>query len=810
MGTDKADVIRKPMAGDVPLAQTLDALVREGELYEKLEGRRVRCFACGHRCVISEGARGICQVRYNRGGKLYVPHGYVAALQCDPTEKKPFFHILPGSDTLTFGMLGCDFHCGYCFTGDIRVVTSKGVLPLSQVFAESGKLQRTAEADIAYPVDLRTITASGSWRPVQKVFRHRYAGKIIAVRPYYLPPLRCTPEHRVYATLDPGRSEPEPVEAGHLTLGHYLAIPKHYAATEDQVIDIHDALEPIKPIFQVPHKLTQEEVRHLMEASDQGVTSRELGERFGMRADAVRHVRSKVSRGLWHTESTEGIVAEDGTVRFYKEKRPGIPSVIPLTHSLARLLGLYCAEGSIVRTRERPNSYVLNFSFGPTEQDLASSTRQLLQDVFGVTPRLGDRETTLAVAVSKSSIAHLFQRLCGAKAGGKHVPPQLFMAPDDLVDSFLHAYIEGDGHNYPNGKVSVTTTSEDLAFGVSFLALRLGYLPSIYENALQPGKQIQGRSVKQAESQHTVVWYADRTVPRRYCESDKFYFVPLRSIAREDFDGEVYNMEVDEEHNYLANFFLVKNCQNWLTSQTLRDAHAGVEPMPVSAEQLVALGRRYGARLVGSSYNEPLITSEWAVEVFKVARESGFRCVYISNGNTTREALEYIRPYVDGYKIDLKTMSDKSYRQLGGVLQNVLDSVKRVHEMGFWEEIVTLIVPGFNDSTEELMDAARYIRSVSPDIPWHVTAFHQDYRMTDKNNTTTQTLIRAAEIGQEAGLHYVYAGNLPGQVGPYENTYCPKCNTLLVERYGYRITQDKLSGRGTCPKCGEVIPGIWE
>ncbi|MBI4785733.1 MAG: radical SAM protein [Chloroflexi bacterium] len=293
-------------------------------------------------------------------------------------------------------------------------------------------------------------------------------------------------------------------------------------------------------------------------------------------------------------------------------------------------------------------------------------------------------------------------------------------------------------------------------------------------------------------------------------DCERYELVPLRETSTEEFNGDVYNMEVDQEHNYLANFFLVKNCQNWLTSQTLRDPHAGIEPQLVTPAQLVTLGERYGAKLVGSSYNEPLITSEWAIEVFKVAKQNGLPCVYISNGNTTPEVLEYIRPYVDGYKIDLKTMNDKNYRKLGGVLQNVLDSIKRVYEMGFWHEIVTLIVPGFNDSTEELMDAAHYIRSVSPDIPWHVTAYHQDYHMTDHDNTTAQTLIRAAEIGQEAGLHYVYAGNLPGRVGPYENTYCSKCNTLLVERYGYHISQDKLSGRGVCFKCGEKIPGIWK
>ena len=135
------------------------------------------------------------------------------------------------------------------------------------------------------------------------------------------------------------------------------------------------------------------------------------------------------------------------------------------------------------------------------------------------------------------------------------------------------------------------------------------------------------------------------------------------------------------------------------------------------------------------------------------AKAAGFLCGYVSNGNATREVLEYIRPYADAYKIDLKTMNDKNYRKLGAVLNNVLDGIRMVHEMGFWLEIVTLVIPGFNDSTDELFEAARFIRSVSPDIPWHVTAFHQDYHMTEPDNTSAKTLIRAAEIGSEAGMN---------------------------------------------------------
>src|SRR3972149_1996525 len=154
-------------------------------------------------------------------------------------------------------------------------------------------------------------------------------------------------------------------------------------------------------------------------------------------------------------------------------------------------------------------------------------------------------------------------------------------------------------------------------------------------------------------------------------------------------------------------------CQNWLTSQALRDPAAGLAPEEVSAQGLVDMAQRLGARVVASSYNEPLITSEWAVDVFKLAKPRGFLTAYVSNGNGTREALEYMRPWVDCYKIDLKSMSAKSYRHLGGQVENVLEPVRNVHEMGFWMEIVTLVIPGFNDSEDELREAARFLPRIS-------------------------------------------------------------------------------------------------
>jgi pyruvate formate lyase activating enzyme len=250
-------------------------------------------------------------------------------------------------------------------------------------------------------------------------------------------------------------------------------------------------------------------------------------------------------------------------------------------------------------------------------------------------------------------------------------------------------------------------------------------------------------------------------------------------------------------------------CQNWLTSQALRDPTAGSLHDEIDGREIARLAVKQGARIVTSTYNEPLITSEWAVAVFKEARQAGLVCSYVSNGNGTEEVLEYLRPHVSLYKVDLKSFDDKRYRSLGGTLERVLWTIRALHEKGFWVEVVTLLVPGFNDGDQEIAEIVRFLVSVSPDIPWHVTAFHRDYKMTDPGNTDTRALLRAAEIGVAEGLRYVYAGNIPGAVGRWENTYCPGCRALLIERVGFRIVQHRIPD-GVCPECRTAIAGFWE
>jgi pyruvate formate lyase activating enzyme len=251
-------------------------------------------------------------------------------------------------------------------------------------------------------------------------------------------------------------------------------------------------------------------------------------------------------------------------------------------------------------------------------------------------------------------------------------------------------------------------------------------------------------------------------------------------------------------------------CQNWVTSQALRDPSASAPPRDTTPASLVQDAQRQGAKIVVSTYNEPLITAEWAVEVFKLARQQGLVTGFVSNGNGTERVLEFLRPHIDLYKVDLKSFDDRHYRELGGRLQPILDTISWLHRSGVWVEIVTLLIPGFNDSETELRGLARFVANVSPDIPWHVTAFHQDYRMRDAANTTPIMLARAADIGRDAGLRFVYAGNTPGRVGDLEHTACHTCGERLISRYGYLIQDYRLTARGTCPGCGTVVPGRWD
>src|SRR5450432_1544317 len=372
-------------AASSPLGDLLARRTREGELYEKLPEDRVRCFACGHRCLIPPGHDGVCRVRFNDAGVLKVPFGYVGALHVDPVEKKPFFHALPGARALSFGMLGCDYHCGYCFVPGTEVRTTTGSRTIDSLFARSETVLETSEDAVAVRPRVEVVTHRGRSRPIRGVFRHHYQGPLMVLTLSDGAQIRATPEHEFL-------------------------------------------------------------------------------------------VSARAARGV------------------------------------------------------RPPSFFVPAS--------------------GVTPEFDLLEPT------------------------------------------------SDGS------------------------------------------------------------YRKRR---------------LEETAVLQYTGPVYNLEVEEDQTYIVEGATVHNCQNWLTSQALRDPRAVVAPQEVSPRELVALAQEHAARIITSTYNEPLITSEWAVAVFREARAAGLVCSYVSNGNGTPEVLDYIRPWVDAVKVDLKGMREQGYRELGGRLSVVLE-----------------------------------------------------------------------------------------------------------------------------------------
>lgn len=256
-------------------------------------------------------------------------------------------------------------------------------------------------------------------------------------------------------------------------------------------------------------------------------------------------------------------------------------------------------------------------------------------------------------------------------------------------------------------------------------------------------------------------------------------------------------------------------CQNAMTSQLSKtDSWKHIYTKYLNqldewpAEKIVSYCRNNAIPSIAFTYNEPSIFVEYAREVMKMARSYQIKGVFVTNGYQTDECLDFIGPYIDAYNIDLKSMRNEFYLSVCKArLDPVLHTIKRIHQMGKWLEITTLIIDGKNDSDEELTHIAQFIRSISPNIPWHISACHPDYKMTDIRVTPIKTLKQAFKLGKQAGLHYIYTGNTADST--HEKTVCPQCETVIIRRNMFDVTENILQ-KGTCPTCQTIIPGIWQ
>ena len=251
-------------------------------------------------------------------------------------------------------------------------------------------------------------------------------------------------------------------------------------------------------------------------------------------------------------------------------------------------------------------------------------------------------------------------------------------------------------------------------------------------------------------------------------------------------------------------------CQNWTLSQAYREGLDTSFHFDLPPQKAVSLAESYGAKIIAYTYNEPIIFYEYARDIGMLAKERGIKNVFVTSGYETEEAWKSLRKFLDAANIDLKAFSDSFYKKYTGTrLEPVLNSIKTAKRLGIWVEVTTLLIPGLNDSEEELREAAKFLKSIDREMPWHLTAFHPDYKLTDVPPTTLEKLLWARSIAVEEGLKYVYIGNVPSE---YESTYCPNCGTLLIKRdiFKVEITKDFDVEKGACRKCGQRIKGVWK
>lgn len=246
-------------------------------------------------------------------------------------------------------------------------------------------------------------------------------------------------------------------------------------------------------------------------------------------------------------------------------------------------------------------------------------------------------------------------------------------------------------------------------------------------------------------------------------------------------------------------------CQNAEISQ-LPCTDGFYKGEPAKPEEIVSKAQRKGCRSIAYTYTEPTMFFEYALEVSKLARDHGLANVFVTNGYMTEKMLDTYHPYLDAANVDLKSFRDDIYQEYPKArLKPVLNSLKKMKAQGIWLEVTTLIIPGLNDDDEQLRDMTKFIaEELGPDTPWHVSRFHPTYKMTDRPSTPAETLLRAKAIGKEAGLHYIYVGNLMQE----ESTECHSCGFELMKRMGFACLECHVNKEGCCPECGTPIAGI--
>ncbi|MDG6926702.1 MAG: hypothetical protein JRN09_09140, partial [Nitrososphaerota archaeon] len=422
---------------------------RRAELFRNLANGRVQCVACARRCQVGEGQVGLCGVRGVVGGELYLlNYGKIITGNIDPIEKKPVMHYRPGSKIFSIATTGCSWLCRYCFAPDTSIITDQGIRTMEQLFASSDQ-----EGEVCFPRDeIRVLTHEGNFRSVSKVFRHPYEGPLKVIRPFYLPEIRCTPNHNVFV-YDETKKCLVKKRADQLSTDDLLAIPKQRDSVVSNSIDASQILESEISLLGQPS----------LRPSSWSLTERA------------------------------------GRLRFGGAKTAGIPRHIPINEEFAELLGIYCAEGSATRAKNRPNSWDVTFSFGDQEGELIDRTQHLLERIFDVRVARVHQGSKLRLEIGSAPLGVFLHSVAGGTKYSKRVPSFLLNhSSSKILARFLEGYIAGDGTVTGSGKsrwVGTTSVSREMTLGVWYMLLRLHLLPRFYFSKNKKEYTIQGREV---------------------------------------------------------------------------------------------------------------------------------------------------------------------------------------------------------------------------------------------------------------------------------------------------------------------------
>ncbi len=445
----------------VELARSGELERRAAEAHELLGER---CVVCPRGCKVDRRAdvKGLCAIGRYAVVASHFPH----------FGEENCLRGRQGSGTIFFS--GCNLRCVFCLAPGTRVATVTGPRPIDEIFDEGLDEISNGEGRVRRPAGVSVYTVTGEAASASKAFCHHYRGELIRLKPMSAPEVRLTPNHQVFAVHRTAPEEIAKISAAELTTDHYLVVPKRVATKQDVDLDVVAILGQ-EPIQLARRRQRRTEAVRLVAALRSGRRSADVGAELGYHPAYVLTMRSRLAAGTLETGETIPLMlqVEDGVVRFAFERRPGIPRRVALDEKLAWLLGIYCAEGWVSISRERPNSRRLNFSFGPHERSLARRTRALLEETFGVRTQQVERRTTLSVEVGKTSLAFLFARLCGTGSASKRVPAPVFAASDTVVRAFLEGYLAGDGTQTRTHLVA-NTVSEALAYGLYEIGLRLG------------------------------------------------------------------------------------------------------------------------------------------------------------------------------------------------------------------------------------------------------------------------------------------------------------------------------------------------